>query len=272
MDKGMTTDREAYRRVLAVGDIHSCCMQLESLLETVAFDETQDLLILMGDYTDRGKEPVDAVKFVMDLASRPHVVCLRGNHDAMCLESYAKWPYPQGAGPNDLWGFNGGRETRRAFARHERYFEPGFIQKYLEFLRSLPLYYRLETAGRNFLFAHAGIDSKKDFASQSEDDLVWIRDDFLFGYKGVLDGQKVTVTVGHTPIVYVPEAMLEGGDLEPRILRGCIIMTDTAAFAEEGALSCVDVLHQVFWQYVNEDQCVRGPCELRPLALDPRRS
>ncbi|MDY6323147.1 MAG: metallophosphoesterase [Succinivibrio sp.] len=207
-------DRKTYRRVLAVGDIHGCCTQLEALLEAVGFDEAQDLLVLMGDYTDNGGDAVSTVKFVMELASHPHVVCLRGNHDVMCLESYRIIPDPKSCDPGDPWMSNGGLPTRQAFAGQER-FEPGFIRNYLAFLAGCPLCLRLDNSRGKFLFAHAGIDPEKNFALQSCDSFTAIRDEFICRYQGILDDEKVTVVAGHTPVACVPEALDAGRALNP---------------------------------------------------------
>lgn len=76
----------SYRRVLAIGDLHSGFAQFTALLEAANFSEDEDLLVLMGDYTDRGAQPAEPLEALMKLEDRRNVVMLRGNHDQMLID------------------------------------------------------------------------------------------------------------------------------------------------------------------------------------------
>lgn len=56
----------AYRRILAVGDIHGNFRKFLTLWRQLAFDGTRDLAIFLGDYTDRGPESCEVMTWVME--------------------------------------------------------------------------------------------------------------------------------------------------------------------------------------------------------------
>ena len=82
-------------RVIAIGDIHGHLDLLERLLDQLQPDLGRDRLVFMGDYIDRGLHPKGVVDYVLRLqrqAPPDHVICLKGNHEAMFLN------YLQGLG------------------------------------------------------------------------------------------------------------------------------------------------------------------------------
>lgn len=62
----------------AIGDIHGCYDQLQTLLNKVAFDATKDHLICVGDLVNRGPQSLETLRF---LRSLPNVTVTLGNHD-----------------------------------------------------------------------------------------------------------------------------------------------------------------------------------------------
>ena len=79
-----------YKRILAVGDIHGMYDKLIALIEQVQFSPVEDLLIFLGDYIDRGPKSLECLDYVMNLQQQypERVVCLKGNHEAMCVNYY----------------------------------------------------------------------------------------------------------------------------------------------------------------------------------------
>lgn len=71
-------------RRFVIGDIHGCGKALRTLIETIDPD-TEDEIVFMGDYIDRGPDSRDVVQQVLDLRERCQVVALRGNHEIMLL-------------------------------------------------------------------------------------------------------------------------------------------------------------------------------------------
>ena len=65
-----------YSRVLAVGDIHGCYDKLMSLLDKVNVQDS-DLLIMLGNYIDRGKEVDKVLKWIMANKDRKNFIFFR---------------------------------------------------------------------------------------------------------------------------------------------------------------------------------------------------
>ena len=147
-----------YKRILAVGDIHGMYDKLIKLMEKVQFNPEEDLMIFLGDYIDRGPQSLESLDYVMNLQQQypERVVCLKGNHEAMCVNYY--WFKADKIGfilaGKDLqaalmWSGNGGKETKRQFTKLEK----PELQARLSWMRKLPNCYQIE----DFYFCHAGI-------------------------------------------------------------------------------------------------------------------
>lgn len=50
-----------WRNIQVVGDLHGCNTLLMEKLDEVGFDTSRDLLISVGDLTDRGEENVECL-------------------------------------------------------------------------------------------------------------------------------------------------------------------------------------------------------------------
>jgi len=177
------------KRTFVVGDIHGCVDELEWLLEAIE-PRDGDQICFVGDYVDRGPSPRGVVERLLRLRREgPRCVFLKGNHEDMFLAylgisgQYA-----------DAFLWNGGDVTLESYgitglagnAAAER-----IPAEHLEFLSTLDLTARFGT----FLCVHAGVRPSRSLTQQSEEDLLWIREDFIdrahsFPY---------TVLYGHTP-------------------------------------------------------------------------
>ena len=60
-----------------MSDIHGCYEKYRSMLETIEF-AGDDTLYVLGDVLDRGP---DGFKILLDMAARPNVIGLLGNHE-----------------------------------------------------------------------------------------------------------------------------------------------------------------------------------------------
>ncbi|MEE8275630.1 MAG: metallophosphoesterase family protein [Alphaproteobacteria bacterium] len=219
------------QRVYAIGDIHGRADLLHALHAQIAADAADaDANMLMtavylGDYVDRGPDS----KGVIDaLLASPlpgfEAVHLKGNHEDLMLEFLAD-PAAQG----QLWLFNGGDATARSYGvavtdealdRMQRLREElnaRIPPAHFEFLSRLSLAHEVG----DYLFVHAGIRPGVALDRQSEQDLIWIRDEFL---RSAADHGKVVVH-GHTPM-HAPE------------VRANRISIDTAAYATD-VLTCL---------------------------------
>lgn len=69
--------------VYAVGDIQGCLEPLQTLLQRVNFQPTQDQLWLVGDLINRGPQSLETLRFLYSI--RDSVICVLGNHDLHLL-------------------------------------------------------------------------------------------------------------------------------------------------------------------------------------------
>ena len=77
--------------LFAIGDIHGNVRALNDLLEKILPQmSSDDTLVFLGDYIDRGPNVRDCIDRIIDLKKRSpfSVVTLRGNHEDWMMESY----------------------------------------------------------------------------------------------------------------------------------------------------------------------------------------
>src|SRR5262249_38271742 len=97
------------KRVLAIGDVHGCSAALDALLALVT-PGADDLLVMLGDYVDRGPDSSGVLARLLKLKKKCRLIALRGNHEVMMLavrEDHHK---------ERDWLQYGGRETLRSYA------------------------------------------------------------------------------------------------------------------------------------------------------------
>ena len=219
----------AFRRILAIGDIHGYADKLRVLWKKIGFDDNKDMLVFLGDYVDRGEKPVEVLRFVREQVTRyQNVYALCGNHEAMML-AYLK-EYGLGRtlrGHFDIWLMNGGKVTKKQFAA----LPAEESEELLAFVKARPLYFRMTHGAQSILFVHAGVNPRR--VKQTSQDLLWIREDFFDNYSGT-----ELIIVGHTPT-----QSIGGRDMSrnvPLFLPNNIIACDTGSFLPGGRISCVD--------------------------------
>ncbi|MBR1420393.1 MAG: metallophosphoesterase [Selenomonadaceae bacterium] len=222
-----------YRRILAMGDMHGHFSRALSVFRKVKFDENQDLLIFLGDYVDRGDENLRCLRWAMEMSEKPNVIALRGNHEQMMMEYYLM----DGEGTSRIWLPNGGNLTKLEMDTWLKK-DPTALKRVLKFIAERPLYHRIFAGGKEFIFVHAGLKPGIALENQSDQDLLWIREEFYENYTG-----SAEVICGHTPIPYmIPDKY------DPIRLPNHITMIDTGSFFPHGRISCVDVLTGTVYQ------------------------
>jgi serine/threonine protein phosphatase 1 len=178
-------------RCFVIGDIHGCVAELRYLIESLPADPG-DRLVFLGDYVDRGPDSSAVVSYLLELkATSPcQFVFLKGNHEDMFL-SYLGLPGQYG----DMFLINGGRPTLESYGL--RIDDPiesqlqRIPQSHIDFYQSLRNYYIAEP----FLCVHAGIDPVKSLEEQTETDMLWIRNQFIYRSHML----PYIVLFGHTP-------------------------------------------------------------------------
>lgn len=181
-------------RLLCIGDIHGCLIELGRLLDGLALTEA-DRLVFLGDYIDRGSASAQTVDLLLQLKSAlPETVFLRGNHEEMLLDFLGLGGshgsiYVRAGGAATLLSYGVDPDARGAL--HEE-LRRKVSEEHVAFYRD-----ELTLAHSNggFAFVHAGVRPGIGLDEQRPDDLLWIREEF-FSSDHSLDE---TVVFGHTP-------------------------------------------------------------------------
>ncbi|SIO47895.1 serine/threonine protein phosphatase 1 [Rhodovulum sp. ES.010] len=190
----------------AIGDIHGQLEKLQGAHELIAADrarvgEADAPVVHLGDYVDRGPDSAGVLEFLAAAlrAGEPWVL-LKGNHDEVMRatldpaapDSYAaSWITGNFGGWATLHSY--GIETTPLpplpdFRARARTTVPVAHQALLD---DLVLSYRRDAA----FFCHAGVRPGLPLDAQREDDLIWIRDEFLLDRRD----HGALVVHGHTP-------------------------------------------------------------------------
>ncbi len=239
------------RRTFAIGDIHGDLDQLRALVKRLPAIDSDDTLVFLGDYLDRGPQSLEVIeivrRFSMDLGCK--VVPLRGNHEDAWLRVIERgWPefiLPPGNGCLATFrSFTGGARVREdempgdpeldALARGT-FFPPEIVA----WMNALPHFYEDEHA----IYVHAGLHHKDGrFLHPSETDpptaLMWTRSEAFFrDYRGK------RVVVGHTTTDLLPPELdtLTPHDPADVWAGECVVAIDTGAGQEGGFLTCVEL-------------------------------
>jgi serine/threonine protein phosphatase 1 len=215
-------------RLYVIGDIHGRLDLLDRMAVAIERDiadhGSNALTITLGDYVDRGPASRSVLdRLICNPFPTPHVA-LKGNHEQL-FEAFLSNPSIA-----DHWRRLGGLETLHSYgvpvkdimigrnyeeasARLRAILPPSHVR----FLQSLRTSF---SHGRYFL-CHAGVRPGVPLERQSDQDLMWIRDEFL---NSAMDFGKIVVH-GHTPTE------------EPQVWPNRINI-DTGAFTT-GRLTCV---------------------------------
>ena len=164
-------------RYIAISDIHGELSKLENVLSKIDI-KPEDIFVFMGDYIDRGANSKGVVDRIIEQSKTNKCIYLMGSHEYAYLHRQDKYF-------NYLFWNYGGKETVKSYGSLEN------IEKiHGEFFRSLKFYYMTD----KYLFVHAGINPNIPFQDQSELDMVYIRDKFIYSKHNL--PQKIIF--GHT--------------------------------------------------------------------------
>ena len=95
-------------RLFAIGDIHGCYAALVTLSAEVGFG-VQDVVVVLGDYVDRGPDSRLVLDHLIALAQRATLVPLLGNHELMMLRAR------EGGSNLEDWISAGGSATLQSY-------------------------------------------------------------------------------------------------------------------------------------------------------------
>jgi len=177
-------------RLFGIGDIHGCPDELDAILKAIA-PVAGDTVVFVGDYVDRGPSARDVIELALEVEnSGAEAVFLKGNHEDMML-SYLGMPGHYG----ESFLFNGGVATLESYGVREDNLAEAVHHipaRHLEFYNRLAVSYLRPP----YLFVHAGIMPTRQLEEQETEDLLWIRQEFIFNPHRI----DATVVFGHTPM------------------------------------------------------------------------
>jgi serine/threonine protein phosphatase 1 len=237
-------------RAYVVGDVHGRLDLLEELLARIEADlkshpARRTLLVFVGDLIDRGPQSAQVVERLRTYR-RPGIrpVFLLGNHEEVLLRilrgdaaMVQKWCSFGGAECLKSYGVDAKRlrglpgadavETiRRAIPRHHVEFLEGFLDT---------------CRFGDYLFVHAGIRPGVELEQQSQTDLRWIREPFLFDETD----HGFTVVHGHTITSQVEERAnrigIDTGAYRSGVLTALVIDGSERRFIDTRAAAPAEV-------------------------------
>lgn len=192
----------ANTRLYAIGDIHGRADLLAEMTARIDDDlrrrpVSYAVEIYLGDYIDRGDRSKDVIDILCQRLVYRNAICLRGNHEAL-LEAFLT-----NADAFQAWLNLGGRETLQSYGLYadpadyasdvwQAAFHTTFPHTHSLFLQCLRNTYRCG----DYLFVHAGIKPGVPIARQTQEDMTWIRSEFL---SSTADHGYIVVH-GHTPV------------------------------------------------------------------------
>ena len=227
--RGRRPSLPAELRIYAIGDIHGCLDLLNELLARISSDialrpTVRPLYVFLGDYIDRGSASCETIDRLIEHGKTHESVFLKGNHELIAIKCLSD------RGLFDQWLRLGGLETLVSYgvpaetlangkqiAELQSAFHGALPQAHFRFFRDLKNSFECG----DFFFAHAGVKPNVELSRQKENDLLWIRGEFLTSKD---DFGKIIVH-GHTPTREI--------EVGPNRIN-----IDTGAFAT-GRLSCL---------------------------------
>lgn len=217
-----------HTRVYAIGDIHGRLDLLERVIAAIGRDLDKiggdALTVTLGDYIDRGPSSRGVIERLAENPFPTPYVALKGNHETL-LDTFLADPTR-----GEYWRRLGGLETMHSYgvpvadlmlgknyAEAAERLRAALPPHHLDFMRALKTSHSNDT----YFFCHAGVRPGVALAQQNDEDLLWIRDEFL---SSRADFGRIVVH-GHTPV--------DAPDVRPNRIN-----IDTGAFAS-GRLTCV---------------------------------
>ena len=192
--------------VYAIGDVHGRADLLQALLDVIARDrqsaKESPHLVFLGDYIDRGFQSRQVIETLIELSSDEsyETVFLKGNHEQAMLHFLKD----HRIGPD--WAAFGGRETLISYgvappksvnAVDEWHpIQEALVRtipdEHVQFLEDLAVSHKIGPYG----FVHAGVKPGVPYEDQSDEDRLWIREEFL----NATDKEDLYIVHGHTPV------------------------------------------------------------------------
>lgn len=157
---------------VAIGDIHGRFDKFQELLDLLnaKYDTTPKMLVMLGDYVDRGPQSAQVVEYLRDMSREPAVKCIKGNHEDLMIQAVLE-KYNQG-----LWDINGGHATIDSYELMYGADYRKTMEEDAAWLKALPTIIQTE----HRIYVHAGLNPRRrDLSDQRDEEVMWIRDPWL---------------------------------------------------------------------------------------------
>ena len=231
-------------RLLVFGDIHGKWNRFVEAYRKVGFDPDKDMMVFLGDYLDRGEQPVPVMEWVLEHFGQRHMIFLRGNHEQMFYNAMREKEETSNllsflfGSPKSLWLNNGGSITSSEIEKTG--WKESLVDSWLKLIEQLHLYTEIEVNGQIYWFMHADCEPDVPLTEQKTKTLLWDRS--LAMHPQLHQGKQIIV-LGHTPV----QAL--GYQARPQWLQdGRLVLMDTGSFMENGRVSCADLLSGEVYQ------------------------
>ena len=206
-------------RTIAIGDIHGCAAALRATLQAIQ-PTSDDTLVFLGDYVDRGPDSASVVRQVIALQDRCQLVPLMGNHEQMLLASW------KDENVQAFWMRCGGGETILSYGGDIR----SMPTAHHGFLSNCKRYHEID----DYFFVHANYAPDVPLREQPDEVIFW---QHLNGSTPGPHCSGKTAVIGHTP-------QFDGNVLD----AGHLLCIDTFCFGG-GWLTALDVHSRETWQF-----------------------
>jgi protein phosphatase len=226
-----------YDRVLCFSDIHGSLPLLIKALDELQYQEEKDAIVFVGDYLEKGLYPIETLRFLFDLKSKPNVFFTFGNCEHLAIKYFWKKNLSLFKKAKDKEGTLVHAMIKDYMQHHAPIKEDGLFQQtlkkeyqvYLDFLSHLPLVLESE----DYLFVHAAL-YEEERMKQTPYRYATTHKYFL---NDAVKYSKIVVC-GHFPTTIYRTDQMDNGiifEKEKNILSmdgGCVVQ-------EGGQLNCV---------------------------------
>lgn len=218
------------KRTLVISDIHGCYAPFNDLLSLMNYQPSEDQLLLLGDFVDRGPKSKEVLEQVISLVEKDGAIAVQGNHDERLVDVMLE------RSEQALIKFSGhgGRQTAESYAGIRQGALEGIIERakaniqkdymhHMTFLDELPYFHEDE----HFIYVHAGINpTYSNWREQPKRDFLYIKEPFLSTpttvNKTVIFGHTKTIDIQGNPSIWFGQGKIgiDGGCATGHQLNG----------------------------------------------------
>ncbi|NNE69129.1 MAG: serine/threonine protein phosphatase [Rhodothermales bacterium] len=181
--------------LIAIGDVHGCRRSLQALLKALNL-RSEDHLVFIGDYVDRGPDSHGVIQDLLALRTQQECTFLRGNHESLLL-SYVD------RGEFETFIHNGGQQTLASYGMDVGNLY--FPEDHMAFIRETKLYLDTEDLDldtEEAFFVHAGLRPGLSVQENKErgDEMIFLWERSHIRCSNDELAWEKTVICGHTPV------------------------------------------------------------------------